>query len=113
MKRRTTTQKINSAITNKLLIPIRAECYHKSTRKTETIDNGTLVENLQFLCESGIFVDCIGWHYEKDYKTNSYIAECGRTEGNAENIITVHLCTGDGVIDGDLEKVLVKEESEG
>lgn len=110
MKRRTTTQKINSAITDKLLIPIRAECYHKTTRQTEAIDNSTLVENLQFLSESGCFTDCIGWTFEKDFKTTGYIAECSRTDGNSENIVIVHLSVGDGVIDGDLEKVLVFEE---
>ncbi len=112
MRKRTTTQKLNSAITNNLLKVQKAQCYYKTSRKTETIDNDTLTENLQFLCESGVFASCIGWTFEKDYKTNSYIAECSRTDGNSENIVIVHLSVGDGVIDGDLEKVLVIKESE-
>lgn len=112
MKRRTTTQKINSAITDKLLIPIRAECYHKTTRQTEAIDNSTLVENLQFLSESGCFTDCIGWTFEKDFKTGNYIAECSRTDGNSENIVTVHLSAGDGRNAEDIERVLKVEETE-
>jgi hypothetical protein len=112
MKRRTTTKQLSSAITNNLLKVQKAEIYHKTTSKTEPIANDTLIENLQFLSESGVFSNCISWRFEKAYKTNGYIAECGRTEGNAENIITVYLCTGDGVIEEDLEKVLVVEETE-
>jgi len=110
VKRRTTTKKINDAITNNLVKLTKAEVYHKTSRKIEVIDNDTLTENLQFLCESGYFADCIGWTYEKNYKTNGYIAECSRTDGNAENIIIVYFCTGVGVSDGDVEKVLVFEE---
>ena len=65
-----------------------------------------------FLCESGVFVDCIGWTIERDYKANSYIAECSRTDGNAENIITLYFGTGDGVIEEDIEKALRVEETE-
>lgn len=97
MKRRTTTKKINDAITNNLVKLTKAEVYHKTSRKTEVIDNIIITENLLFLCESGVFVDCIGWTFERDYKANSYIAECGRREGDSENIVTVYLCAGDGV----------------
>ena len=112
MKRRTTTKKINDAITNNLLILTKTKVYHKTTRKTEPIVNDTLIENLQLLSESDVFASCIGWTFCKDYKTNSYIAECGRMEGNVENIITLYFCAGDGVSNEDLEKVLVKEETE-
>lgn len=112
MKRRTTTQKINSAITNNLLIPIKAECYNKTTCQIETINSGTLAENLQSLCESGVLASCIGWHYERDYKTNGYIAECSRMDGCAENIVTVRLRTGDGVDAEDIERALKIEETE-
>ena len=113
MKRRTTTQKLQQVIIKNLLHVVKAECYYKASRKTEIINNDTLIENLQFLSESGVFSGCIGWTYEKDYKTNGYIAECSRTDGNSENIITVYLCAGDDVNVEDLEKVLLKEESEG
>lgn len=110
MKRRTTTQKIDSAITDKLLIPIRAECYYKTTRQTEAIDNGKLVENLQFLSESGCFTDCIGWTFERDFKTGNYIAECSRTDGNSENIVTVYLRVNDSSNVEDIERTLKIEE---
>lgn len=112
MKRRTTTKKINDAITNNLVKLTKAKVYHKATRKTEPIVNDTLIENLQLLSESDVFASCIGWTYEKNYKTNGYIAKCGRTEGNAENIITLYLSAGDGVSNEDIEKALVKEETE-
>ena len=112
MRKRTTTQKLNSAITSNLLKVQKAECYYKTSRKTETIDNDTFIENLQFLSEAGYFADCIGWTFEKDFKTDGYIIECSRTDGNSENIITVYLCVSGDVSDGDLEKVLAVEESE-
>ena len=112
MKRRTTTQKINSAITNNRLNPNKAECYNKTTRKIETINSGTLAENLQSLCESGVLALCIGWTFEKDFKTNGYIAECSRTDGNSENIVTVHLSVGDGVNAENIEEALKIEETE-
>lgn len=112
MKRRTTTKKINDAITNNLVKLTKAEIYHKTTRKTEPIVNDTLIENLQLLSEADYFADCIGWTFERDYKTNGYITECSRTDGYSENIVTLYLSAGDGVSNGDVEKVLVKEESE-
>ena len=112
MKRRTTTRQLSSAIINNLVKLTKAEIYHKTTRKTEPIANDTLIENLQLLSETDVFVDCIGWTFCKDYKTNGYIAECGRMEGNVENIVTLYLRVGDGVSNGDVEKVLVKEETE-
>lgn len=111
MRKRTTTKQLSSAINNNFLKLQKAQCYYKASKKTELIDADTFRESLDFLCET-IFASCIGWTYEKNYKTNGYIAECGRTEGNAENIITVYLCTGDGVIEEDIEKALRVEETE-
>lgn len=61
MKRRTTTAQINEAITNRLLSVIRVECYHKTSRITDLIKVESFIQDFQFLCESGIFADCIGW----------------------------------------------------
>lgn len=112
MVRRTTTKQINDVLSNNLLQLTKAECYHKTTHKTETIDNDTVIENLEFLCESGVFVDCVGWTFERDFKTNSYIAECSRTDGNAENIVTLYLGVGDDVDVEGVEKILIIEEIE-
>ena len=112
MVRRTTTKQINDVLSNNLLQLTKAECYHKTTHKTEVIDTDTLIENLQFLCESGVFVDCVGWTYSKNCKTNSYIAECSRTDGNAENIITLYLGVGDDMDVEDVNEALAVEETE-
>ena len=112
MRKKTTTRQLNSAITNNLLKVQKAECYYKTSRKTVTIDDDTFIENLQFLSEAGYFSGCIGWTFEKDFKTNGYIAECSRTDGNSENIVIVHLCAGDDVECESIEKVLVVEEME-
>lgn len=110
MRRITTTKKINEAITNNLLNITKAEIYYKTSRKTEIIDTVKTHENLQFLCESGCFADAVGWHYERDIKSKSYIAECGRMNPNTEIIISVYLRVADGVSTEEVEKILKVEE---
>ena len=112
MKRKTTTAQINEALTNDLLTITRTEVYYKSSRQTDHINPESFIEDFQFLCESGIFADCVGWHYQKDYKTNQYIAEAGRTDAYSENIATVHMCVNEGVSDEDVKKVLLMKEED-
>lgn len=106
MKRKTTTAQINELLTTNLLTVIKVECYHKTSRQTDHINPESFIEDFQFLCESGIFADCIGWYFEKVYKTNQYIVECCRLDGGAENIVTVYLRANDGVSDEDVRKAL-------
>ena len=73
MRRKTTTRQLQQAITNNLLKPIKAQKYSKSTRKTTTISTDTFRESLDVLCET-LFADSIGWHYEYDVKTISYLS---------------------------------------
>ena len=110
MRRKTTTQKLQQVITNNLLQITKAEIYYKTSRKTEIIDTDRFTENFSFLCESGIFADAIGWHYERDIKSKSYIAETGRMNPDVEIIITVYLGVGDGVSTEEVEKILKVEE---
>lgn len=111
MKRKTTTVQINEAFTNDLLIITKVECYHKTSRRTNFINPESFIEDFQFLCESGIFMNCIGWTYQKDYRTGDYVLESGRSDGDSENIITVFMRVNDGVETDDIEKVLlIKEE---
>lgn len=105
MKRKTTTKKLQQAITNNLLKPIKAEKYSKSTRKTTTISTDTFRESLDFLCET-IFSDAIGWHYEYDVKTRLYITETGRMDGDSDLIIIAHLCVNDDVKVESVDKAL-------
>lgn len=112
MRRITTTKKINEAITNNLLNITKAEIYYKTSGKTETIGADRFHENLQFLCESGCFVNAIGWHYERDIKSKGYIAECGRMDGSVETIVTVYLTVCSGVSGENVEKVLEMTEEE-
>lgn len=112
MKRKTTTAQINEALTNDLLIITKAECYHKTSRQTNVINPESFIDDFQFLCESGIFADCVGWHYQKDYKTNQYIAEAGRTDAYSENIATVHMRVNEGVKIEDIEKVLLMKKED-
>lgn len=106
MKRRTTTAQINEALTNDLLTVTKIECYHKTSRITDLIEAESFLEDFQFLCESNVFMDCIGWHYQKDHRTGLYIAETGRMDGGSENIVTVHMRVNDGVSDEDVRKAL-------
>ena len=98
MKMITTTRKINEAIASNLVQITKAEVYYKTSSKTETIDVNKLKENFDFLCEAGIFTECIGWYYERDGKSDGYIVETGRTNPNSEIIVTVYLgvCGDDG-----------------
>lgn len=110
MRKRTTTKQLNSAISNNLLHIVKAEVYYKTSRKIEIIDTDKFYEDFSFLCESGCFADALGWHYEKDIKSNGYIAENGRMDGSVEIIITIYLSVCNDVSDEDLEKVLLFAE---
>ncbi|MBD5548114.1 MAG: hypothetical protein HDQ97_12055 [Lachnospiraceae bacterium] len=111
MKRITTTAKINETISNNLLQVTKAEIYYKSLGTTETVNASILCESLDFLCHSGIFADAIGWHYERDSKTNGYIVECGRMNPDTEIIVIVYLDICNGACKENIEKALeVTEE---
>lgn len=84
----------------------KAEVYHKTSRETDIITDSFL-ENFQFLCESGCFVDCVGWHYERDYKTGDYIIETGRMDGNSENVVTAYLRVNDNANVENIERTLL------
>ena len=92
MKRRTTTRQLSEALTNGLFTSRKKQnVIIKTSRKTDVVETDKFLEELQFLCETNIFIDYVGWHYQKDYKTNQYISETGRMDGDSENIITVHM----------------------
>ena len=110
MKRRTTTAQINEALANDLLIITKVECYRKTLRQTDVIDAESFIEDFQFLCEANIFMNCVGWTYQQDYRTGYYVLETGRSDGDSENIITVHMRVNDGVKIEDVEKVLLYAE---
>lgn len=112
MRRITTTKKINETINNNLLQIQKAEIYYKTSRKTETIETDKFHENLQFICESGMFMDAIGWHSERDYKTGNYAIETGRMNSDVEIIITVYLSVCDGTCREEVEKALSVSEEE-
>jgi hypothetical protein len=62
------------------------------------------------LCESGIFADAIGWHYESDIKTDDYIIETGRKNPDTEVIITVYLRVSDNSKVEDIDRTLLFEQ---
>ena len=106
MKRMTTTKQISDVLSNNLLQVAKAECYHKTSRETDIITDSFL-ENFQFLCESGCFMDCVGWHYERDFRTGDYIIETGRMDGNSENVVIAYLCVNDNANVEDIERTLL------
>lgn len=110
MKRKTTTAQINEALTTNLLSVTKAEVYYKSLHQMDAIDTESFLEDLQFLCEENVFMDCVGWHYEKDFKTGRYIIEAGRSDAYSENIITIHMRVNEGVKIEEIEKTLKIEE---
>lgn len=112
MQRRTTTKQIQNAIKSNQLILQSAEIYNKSTRKTEEIPNDRFLENFDFLCESGIFMDAIGWHFERNYKNGIYEIDCCRMDGDSDVIITAYFRVNDGVSEEDVDEMLLKIEDE-
>lgn len=112
MRKVTTTSKINEALTNNLLQIQKAEVYYKTCRKTEIIDADKFYEDFGFLCESGVFMDALGWHYEWDCKNGLYVTECGRMNPDVESIIAVYLGICNGVCKENIERVLEVTEEE-
>ena len=113
MRRRTTTKQLNSAITNNLLHIKKAEVHYKTSGKTEIIDTDRFIENFSFLCESGVFSDAVGWHFERDIKANGYIAvDSGAMNPYSENVVTVYLRVGNDVDVEDIERTLLFWEEE-
>lgn len=112
MRKVTTTKKINETITNNLLQITKAEVYYKTSGKTETMDTDRFTENFSFLCESGVFMDALGWHFERDIKSKGYIAETGRMNPDSEIIISVYMDVCNGACREEVEKVLSVSEEE-
>ena len=109
MKRMTTTKQISDVLSNNLLQVTKAEVYYKTSRETDIITDSFL-KDFQSLCESGCFMNCVGWHYERDCRTGDYIIEAGRMDGNSENVVTVYLRVGEDVDVEDIEGSLLYEE---
>lgn len=108
MRKRTTTQKLNEALTNNLLQIIKAECHYKSYNQIDEISNDTFLDNLAFINESGVFSDFIDWHYERNISAkDKYKVDSGAMNPYSENIVTVYLRTGDGVNVEDIERTLL------
>ena len=107
----TTTKQISDVLSNNLLQVTNAEVYYKTSRKTDIITD-TFLENFQFLCESGCFMDRVGWHYEKDYIARQYIIESGSMDGDSEIFVIIHLCVNDNAKVEDIDKALKMMEEE-
>lgn len=105
MRKRTTTQKLQQVITDNLLVIEKIDVYHKTTRQTDVISADTFKDSLDFLCET-IFAPCIGWHYEKNHKTDNYEIDCSRMDGSSDIIVIAHLCACDGVSREDVDRAL-------
>lgn len=111
MRKQTTTKQLNSAITNNLLHITKAGVYYKTSRKTEIIDSGKFKDNLDFLCESGVFADFVDWHYERDISVkDEYKVDSGSMNPYSENVVTVYLHIGEDVDVEDIERTLKIEE---
>ena len=113
MRKRTTTQQLNSAITSNLLYIAKAEVYYKTSRKTEIIDPDKFKDSLDFLCESGVFADFVDWHYERNLSAkDEYILDSGAMNPYSENVVTVYLRVADGMNGEDIDRTLLFVEEE-
>ena len=112
MQKRTTTKQLNTAITNNLLTITKAECHYKSSNRIDEIGIEKFRNDFDFLCESGLFAESLGWHYELDHKTNAYILESGRYNPHSEIIITIYMRVCNGASAENIEKELLFLEEE-
>lgn len=113
MRKRTTTQQLSTAITNGLLQITKAEIYYKTSRKTETIGADKFKEDLDFLCESGVFADFVDWHYERNLSVkDEYMFDSGAMNPYSENVVTVYLRVGKDVNVEDIKRTLLFLEEE-
>lgn len=110
MKRKTSTRQIQNTIKSNQLILQSAEVYNKTTQETETIPNDKFMECFDFFCKSGIFMDAVGWHFERNNKTDDYLFESGRMNGDVDIIVSVYCYKNDGVCTEEIEKLLYIEE---
>ena len=96
-----------------MLFRSKAEIYHKTSRKTETIDVDKFKDSLDFLCESGVFADFVDWHYERNISTKGeYILDSGAMNPYSDNVVTVYLRVADGMNVEDIERTLLLFEEE-
>lgn len=58
------------------------------------------------------FMDAIGWHYERDYKTGIYEIEACRMDGDSNIVITAYFHKDDGEKEEDIDEMLLKIEEE-
>ena len=112
MRKQTTTKQIQNAIKSNQLILQSAEVYNKTTQETEEIPNDKFLESFDFFCESGLFMDAIGWHFERNFKTKKYEIECSRLDGSVDVIITAYFRKSDDVNEEDIDEMLLKIEDE-
>ena len=113
MRRKTTTQQLQNAITNNLLTIEKAEVYNKTTHQTDVISAEKFKDSLDFLCESEIFAKCLGWYYEYDIKENDgYIVDSGYRNQYSEDIVIVYMSIANGVSSENIERTLLFTEEE-
>ena len=113
MRQRTTTKRLHEAISNNLLTIEKTECSYKSSNRIDEISKETFKENLDFLCESGVFADFVDWHYERNLSAkDEYILDSGAMNPYSENVVTVYLCVADDVNVEDIERALLFLEEE-
>ena len=108
MRRRTTTKQLNDAITNNLFHIIKVECSYKSSNRIDELSKEIFKENLDYLCESGVFADFVDWHFQRNISTkDEYIFDSGAMNPYSEKVVTVYLHVGDGVNVEDIERTLL------
>lgn len=98
MRRRTSTKQLLEAVTNNLLQVRKAKCSYKSSNQIDELSRETFLENLQFICESGVFADFVDWHFERNLsEKDEFVFDSGAMNPYSEAIVTVYLRVCDGV----------------
>ena len=110
MRRKTTTQQLQNAITSNLLQVVKAEIHHKSSKQVDILSIDSFKESLEFLAET-IFSNMLDWNYERNFNSDGgYIVDSGYRNQYSEDIVIVYMSIANGVSSENIERTLLFSE---
>ncbi len=104
----TSARNIMKAINDNMVSVTNAVLHYKGEDKTENITSESLISDLEFYSESGIFADSIDFRYFRTGK-EKLIIQAGNMSPYCDCSILVEVCANDGITRDDVETQLREE----
>lgn len=104
----TSARNIIKAIKGNMVSVTNAVLHYKGEDKTESITSESLISDLEFYSESGIFANSIDFRYFRTGK-EKFIIQAGNMSPYCDCSILVEVCANDGVTRNDVEAQLREE----